>query len=106
VLWAVSAPSAARFAVSLGIAILLGMEAGSLRRWTLTRRGYRNVGVVVGDDLDTAERRFFSAWTEEEQARPAPAPSASAPSVAPPPIRMSHAASGIIGLFPEPGARR
>ncbi len=45
------------------IALLIGLEAGTLRRWTLVRRGGRDHGIVVGDDLEAAERRFFSAWT-------------------------------------------
>src|SRR5215211_6085168 len=31
------------------LALLVGIEAGTLRRFTLSRRGWSNVGVVVGD---------------------------------------------------------
>ena len=62
--------------VSILLAVLVGFEAGTLRRFTLSRRGWRNVGIVVGDDLESAERRFFDAWvykTSVEKAHPGPA---------------------------------
>jgi len=85
------------------LALLLGIEAGTLRRWTLARRGWKTLGVVVGDDLESAERRFFDAWVRdggEDQ------PVAVAPP--PPPARRipTQPGSGVIGLFPEPGAPR
>lgn len=45
--------------VGIAISLLVGLEAGTLRRWTLKRRGWRNVGVVSGDKLEEAELRFF-----------------------------------------------
>ena len=50
------------------LALLVGFEAPTLRRFTLWRRGYRAVGLVVGDDLDLAERRFFDAWVKKDTA--------------------------------------
>jgi hypothetical protein len=84
-------------AISLLVALLVGFEASTLRRYGLARRKWTTVGVVVGDDLESAERRFFDAWTGGHVPRPAPAPPAGA--VAPGP------SGPIIGLFPEPGAR-
>jgi hypothetical protein len=79
------------------IALLVGIEASSLRRWKLARRGFENVAVVIGDDLEHAERRFFDGWVHE---RPA------APAISPPVMRAPAAPSNdIIGLFPQPGAR-
>jgi len=88
---------------SLLISLLAGLEAGTLRRFKLARRRWRNIGVVTGDDVEDAERRFFDAWIRQAPARrPPPPPSAPAPgSAAPPP-----APAGVIGLFPEPGAHR
>jgi hypothetical protein len=87
--------------VALSLAVLVGVEASSLLRWKLARRGFGQVGIVVGDDLEDAERRFFDGW-EDEPARPAPpAPVASAP-FAPPP---APASGDIVGLFPQPQAR-
>ena len=94
--------------VGLFIALLVGLEAGTLRRFALGRRGWKNVGVVSGDDVEEAERRFFDAWVRQRAAQAATpaaaASSAARASVAPIP-RMPQA-SDVIGLFPEPGAPR
>ena len=47
-------------------ALLIGFEAGTLRRFTLARRKWENAGVVVGDDRESAERRFFDIWARRE----------------------------------------
>jgi len=88
------------------ISFLVGMEAGTLRRFTLARRGWRNVGVVSGDDLEDAERRFFDSWMRNTGNKPA-APF-SAPPTPPPPPSSPRTPYGpeVIGLFPEPGASR
>jgi len=90
--------------IQLALAILVGLEAGTLRRFTLERRGYRNVGIVVGDDLESAEHRFFDAWVDAASSRRAAPPAASPAPVAAVP-RVSQAPD-IVGLFPEPGASR
>jgi hypothetical protein len=82
------------------ISLLVGLEAGTLRRFTLSRRGWKNIGIVSGEDLEDAERRFFDAWLRRAAAAP---PAASAPATSAP--RMPQAPD-VIGLFPEPGARR
>ncbi len=46
-------------AVEFGTMALVGWSAGDMRRLSLARRGYRLFDVVVGDDLATAEKRFF-----------------------------------------------
>jgi hypothetical protein len=81
------------------LALLLGIEAGTLRRFTLGRRGFRNIGIVVGDDLELAERRFFDSWMRKS----ADGESA-ASSTAPAAMQPTPAASDVLGLFPEPGA--
>ena len=101
-LWTIGATGTMKFALWFLLALLVGFEAGTLRRWTLTRHGWRNLGVVVGDDLESAERRFFAAWTppmrQDETPPPAPAPA---------PGHFRRPGDGqIIGLFPQPGARR
>jgi hypothetical protein len=93
----------------LSISILIGLEAATLRRFTLRRRRWRNVGVVSGDDLEDAERRFFDAWLRRAPvANGPPAPAMPGGPVAPaaPPAAYSSEPPGIIGLFPEPGAQR
>jgi hypothetical protein len=42
--------------------LLTGLEAGTLRRWQLARRGWRAVGSVTGRTADECERRFFDVW--------------------------------------------
>ncbi len=91
--------------VGVLISLLAGFEAGTLWRFTLRRRRWGNVGIVSGDDLEDAERRFFDSWIRAASARGA-APS----SPPPPPAQRAQPAShgtdtsGVIGLFPEPGA--
>ena len=82
--------------VQLLLSLLAAVEAASLRRFSLARRGWKNIGVVSGDDLEDAERRFYDAWlrtTPAGREQPPPIPSASPPTQPP----------DIIGLFPEPG---
>jgi hypothetical protein len=105
---ALGASWAAYAIVDFSISLLVGLEAGTLRRFKLARRRWHNVGVVTGDRLEDAERRFFDGWIRQGAAgRTAPpnAPGASRPASAP---RSASAgeASGVIGLFPEPGAHR
>jgi hypothetical protein len=89
------------FWVGLLFSLLVGMEAPSLRRWKLSRRGFGNVGLVVGDDQETAERRFFDGWVArepEDRPEPTPPPALPSPFSRPP-------SSDIVGLFPQPEAR-
>jgi hypothetical protein len=77
-------------------AILTGLEANSLRRWTLQRRGWVSHGVVVADNLEAAERRFFDSWVAAQgRARSSGSPA---------PPRVPGKAPDVIGLFPQPGA--
>jgi Protein of unknown function (DUF2628) len=76
------------------IALLVGFEAASLRRWTLLRRGWRDRGIVIADDLEMAERRFFDSWSADRATPP------------PPYAPASSSGAGVIGLFPEPGGGR
>jgi hypothetical protein len=101
----VGAPSLVQTATALVIALLVGLEASTIRRWTLTRRGWKNLGFVIGEDAETAERRFFAAWAESSFERTDNKPSA-APSYSTPVRRGPPQPSDVIGLFPEPGAPR
>jgi hypothetical protein len=87
------------------VSLLIGIEASTLRRFTLARRGWKNVGVVSGDDLEEGERRFFDAWVRATQERPVESAAAFPPSV-PPPLPRASDPPDIIGLFPEPGGSR
>jgi Protein of unknown function (DUF2628) len=93
------APPTLPVIVNFLIALLIGFEAGTLWRWTLARRRWRVLGFAVGDDQESAERRFFGEWT-----RRAPPASRSAPEphVTAPVRRGPPSSSDVIGLFPEP----
>jgi hypothetical protein len=93
--------------VGVLISLFAGLEAGTLRRLTLSRRGWRNVGVVSGHDAEEAERRFFDAWVRQASAPRSGPPRAPASSSTPPmPADSRGEPSGVIGLFPEPGGQR
>lgn len=114
-LYVLGAGTLARVAVLVLLAVLVGLEAPTLHRWTLVRRRWKQVGVVVADDLEEAERRFFAGWAERRKTPPAaePGPRYSAPVINPPPpepprpgpLRQSPPAHPV-GLFPEPGGGR
>jgi len=91
--------------ISAMISLFAGLEAGTLQRFTLSRRGWRNVGVVSGHHAEEAERRFFDAWVRQAPARQSAPPRAPGSWSAPRMTADSLTAdrSGVIGLFPEPG---
>lgn len=100
-------PSGSQAAIGLLMGLLVGLEAASLRRWTYRRRGWTNIGVVVGDDEEDAERRFFAEWVNRPpEVMPGMATATpSAPSPPPSMPRSSAARNDIIGLFPQPERR-
>jgi hypothetical protein len=51
-------------ALSLGVALLIGVFANDLKRSTLFRRGFLEAAVVTGNSIDDAERRF---WDQRPQ---------------------------------------
>ncbi len=46
--------------------IVIGFEADSIKRWTLGRRGWGEVGTVAGRNRAECERRFFDGWLERQ----------------------------------------
>ena len=102
-LYLLRASPAVMVVASILVALLAGIEGGTLRRFKLARRGFRQVSLVVGDDVESAERRFFDSWVKGD------VPGASPPTLPPPPAPMLHRpapGSAVLGLFPEPGAQR
>jgi hypothetical protein len=86
-------PAAATVAALL-LQALIGLEANSLRRWTLARRGFPLADVVTAADRDEAEAKAFARWLSQKAAptrNPAPVPVSSTP-------RRSEP---VIGLFPD-----
>jgi hypothetical protein len=106
--------SAAIVFADIVVALLMGFEAASLQRWTLLRNRWSQLDVVIADDEEAAERRFFDRWARKQHGivndqqavdRGAPPPTrdvAGLPFSRPPQVP----GSGIIGLFPEPGGPR
>jgi len=91
----------AKTVAGLLIALLVGFEAATLRRWKLERRDWKMLGFVVGDDVEDAERRFFAEWMTRKPAVEAPPPAE--PKYAMPVRRGTPSGTDVIGLFPEPG---
>ena len=85
------------------IQLLIGLEATTLLRWTRLRHGWRDCGVVIADDLEMAERRFFENRTA---LRPATAPVPMSTPAQLSAAQVEPSSPDIIGLFPEPGGRR
>jgi hypothetical protein len=97
-------PTTAVVAMWVLLKLLVGLEASTLRRWTLQRRHWRDMGTIVGDNREEAERRFFDRWIE------ATAPVAHAMPITVAPSRLPGApyggdSPGVIGLFPRPGGQ-
>ena len=89
-----------RFAV-LAVLGSLGFLLAKAWRWTLLLNGWREVGTVVGDDRESAERRFFDRYVALETTREMEAALATPP---PPPVAQREA-TDVVGLFPQPGAQ-
>ena len=79
--------------------LIVAFEATALRRRKLLRKGLREAGVVIAQDIEIAERRFFADWAKRAATAPLerPAAAGSVPPLAPSPV---------LGLFPRPGANR
>jgi hypothetical protein len=95
-LWALGVSGLVKAVVSLLIALLVGFEAGTLRRWSLRR--WTNRGIVVAYNREAAEHRFFDRWSGG-------VPRGTESSAPRPPGHVPTSDQDIIGLFPEPHAR-
>lgn len=94
-------PSGTASLVFLLLAFWIGLEASTLQAWTLKRRGWREIGIVVADELEAAERRFFDELHDQD--------SMDFGASVPGRIAMldrSHGGTDVIGLFPEPRGSR
>jgi Protein of unknown function (DUF2628) len=97
-LWLLEAPHQAGMIAGFLMALLIGFEAGSLRRWTL--RKWRERGIVVAPNLEMAERRFFEMWPARQTA------AETSPPPLPPGTHVPTSDADVIGLFPEPQPRQ
>lgn len=79
--------------------LLVGLEGSSMIRWQLDLKGWREAGVVTGNDLDALEQRFFA------EAMAPSDPAVKTPDAAPAGMRAPVPA--VLGLFPQhPGGAR
>lgn len=85
---------AAGTAAALLLQVLIGLEANSLKRWTLARHGFVLVDVVTAADRDEAEAKAFARWLAQ---RPG---SNRLPASAPVPVTPRRS-DPVIGLFPD-----
>jgi hypothetical protein len=102
----IGASSTMHFLAGLLVALLIGFEAATTWRWKLTRRGWKMLGFVVGEDSEIAEQRFFAEWSKRAVATPQAPFAAPEPHYSAPVRRGSPSPSDVIGLFPEPGGSR
>ena len=84
--------------VSLLAAGLIGLEASSLRRWTLARSGRPARDAVIAGSPAEAEARALTRWIDAS-----PAPSVPRP---PFPGGTTRRVDPVIGLFPAPDGTR
>lgn len=94
------AGSGTRLTVMAVVALWMGFEAVSLRRWSYSRRKWRQIGLVVADNEQDAERRFFAQadgapWDGGSDARPALRP-----------LPQASLSEDAAGFFPAPGVLR
>lgn len=95
----------------LAFQFLYAGEANEIRRWSLSRRGAREIGVASGSNLLEAERDFFRRWTGPSivsASRPAKGSEhvATLPPLMPGavwPRRPAGDEHGVLGLFPKAG---
>jgi hypothetical protein len=93
---ALGLPLEAQFLLQFVFALLLGLEAPNLRRFSLGRRRFLDAGAVAAADEDEAERLFFGRGAEHATDAPSRLPFAT-----PAPSNRSGFADDIVGLFPE-----
>ena len=92
-------------------ALIFGLEGVNLRARKLIRKGYRDAGVVIAEDLETAERRFFETWKNAPGSDAAVkgdypyAPNAAPPAYPDTKLAVASVEQNVIGMFPTPGQR-
>ena len=81
--------------LTIAVHAVIGFEAGSLRRWTLDRRGWKMLGAVTGRSEPECERRFFQAWLGDKEEEPGEGT-----------VRLrTQTATGTAGPMPAAGLR-
>ncbi|MEN6541405.1 DUF2628 domain-containing protein [Parvibaculum sp.] len=95
----------------LAFQFLYAGEANEIRRWSLSRRGAREIAVASGRNLIEAERDFFRRWSGPSiVSTSTPVRTADHVATLPPlmpgavwPRRPAGDDHGVLGLFPKAG---
>lgn len=95
-LWSTAVPSDWVLLATIGLHLLIGFEADTLRRWKLDRSGARTLGSVSGRNADECERRFFEEWLPGQPLIAQPSGSGAAPLSGTPP-RGSPVIGSLLG---------
>jgi hypothetical protein len=53
-------PPVLQFLVNVAVSVFLGLHGHDLLGWSLTRRGYSEIGLGAGSTLEEAELRFYA----------------------------------------------
>ena len=69
-------PQIVTLGLSIAFALVLMVEAGTLRMETLLAKGYREIAVLQAKNQKAAELAFFTAWVADEESSETPAPPA------------------------------
>ena len=77
---------------------LIGLEANSLRRWTLARHGLPVADVVTAEDQDEAEAKAFARWLAAKSSLASSPPRGPAPAAV---LSTPRRSEPVIGLFPD-----
>jgi hypothetical protein len=83
-------------------ALLVGLEANSLRRWTYARRGRPAIDAVSADSEEEAALKAFSRALEQDREHAASMASRMVPAALP----RRFDSDAVLGLFPNPEPRR
>lgn len=93
--------------ISFLLMVLVGLEASTIERWTLRRRGWQEADVVIAKNATDAEQKAAERLLANDPFAAKPAPPQPLPQSQPGSAQSQAytAPSGVIGLFPEPGGR-
>jgi len=89
----------------LVVNIIIALEGNNLRRWTLKRAGYQEIGVVTGRSLEHCERRFFESLLDPYKKLPQRQdlhPTSGIQSTLATLRQPAKESERVVGLFPEP----
>lgn len=78
--------------------LVVAFEGAQLKRFRLQRKEYRETDVVIANDLESAERRYF----ERRKSAPLPRPKSAPPAKPASLPKTPRAENSVLGLFPSP----